>query len=378
MLRNLQLFNRHHHRQIDSDSDSYCSDSSLSEDDNTCDGSVDSRTLAAPAQHSNSNNELRTPLRKSNDVAISNTNGEPTSPWGTGKTKKIIVDALRNQSSDIHLYYEERTDDGGIVINYTQILNKYAPNHNMKNFRPNIKRLIENKKNKTGPFKEGSGGTSGVSNGVKQVDPWFTSSKKISLGYTLLHDMYMFDKRTKSMKVDEIWASQPQFQLYPLKDFKTYNNNMKKLVAKKLQRASIEESIYEEDMLHHPKKLTTCRGTPFWSAHEARKLLSKDVDDGIDQRMPPRLLWKEREEYQEFPLSFFRKRIYEVRSKKVGGPYWQAKRNKNAMKLHRIETDRLRKEWIDDIELVELMKGMRIGDNEFVDERQGQCHDSKE
>ena len=37
----------------------------------------------------------------------------PPSPWGTGETKKRIVDALKNELSDIHLYTGDiRTNSG--------------------------------------------------------------------------------------------------------------------------------------------------------------------------------------------------------------------------------------------------------------------------
>ncbi len=35
------------------------------------------------------------------------------------------------------------------------------------------------------------------------------------------------------MAAEDIWKSQPEFQKYPLNDFKKYNRNMKILVSKK-------------------------------------------------------------------------------------------------------------------------------------------------
>ncbi len=80
------------------------------------------------------------------------------------------------------------------------------------------------------------------------------------------------------------------------------------------------------------EKICNRRNTPFWHKQKAKKLLLKDVKDGVDKSMTPKELWLKRKEYQEFPLQSFCKCIYKVRSKKLAGPYWQAKPNKNAMK----------------------------------------------
>ncbi len=74
-------------------------------------------------------------------------------------------------------------------------------------------------------------------------------------------------------------------------------------------------------------------------------------------------MWQSREEYNKFPLKFFSKHVYEVRSKQIAGPYWQVKRNKNAMKLHRVKTDRIRKEWEDYAKVEERIHGLKVGED---------------
>jgi hypothetical protein len=77
-------------------------------------------------------------------VAINSTiNDAPPSPWATGKTKQRIINELKNKSSDIHLFYNKEctNKEDTITILYSTIRDKYAPQHDMKNFRPNIKRL---------------------------------------------------------------------------------------------------------------------------------------------------------------------------------------------------------------------------------------------
>ncbi len=89
------------------------------------------------------------------------------------------------------------------------------------------------------------------------------------------------------MKAEDIWKSHPQFQQYLIEDFKRYNKNM---VNAKEMRAAAEDAIFLEDTQHHPQKQITCRGTPFWSNHAAKKMLIKDVEDGVGQTMMPRHL----------------------------------------------------------------------------------------
>jgi hypothetical protein len=55
-------------------------------------------------------------------------------------------------------------------------------------------------------------------------------------------------------------------------------------------RVATEEAIYQEDMQHHPQKQITCRCTPFWGKHTAKKMLIKDVEDGINRLMTKRQL----------------------------------------------------------------------------------------
>jgi hypothetical protein len=260
----------------------------------------------------------------------------PPSPWGSGETKKRIIDDLKDELSDIHLFIGDETATS-CTIKYAKIHELYAPEHDMNEFCQNFKRLIESKKNKTGPFKETS------KKKRVEIEPWYTSSKKTCRGYTLLHDMYLKNWNIiNPMKPEEIWKSQPEFQKYPLKDFKTDNKSMKSLVYKRVMRAAKEDAIYQEDMQNHPQKQITCRGTPFWGQHAAKKMLMKDVEDEIDSKMEIRQLWESREEYKAFPYDFFCKRVYEIRQKACASSYWQVKRIKNGRELHRLVTDNMR------------------------------------
>ena len=355
--------------------DSDCSDDDDEEDpgivDLVRDGSDDSDSEhQATTRKQTGKKQINISLLDTEDPNADNNNNNNNivegipSPWGKGKTKQRIINELKNETSDIHLLIGDfdSSSAGCVNINYLAIRDKYASSmHDMKKFRPNIKRLIESMRDRKGPFKVDVKAL--VDDNGINIEPWYTSATKLSLGYTLLHDMYRFNASDLSnMKAEQIWRSHRVFQSYPLKDFKKYNTNMKALIAKRSHQASVEEALFKEDMQRHQKKQTTCRNTPFWNTHEAKKLLMKDVRDGIDKTMAPKDLWLLRKEYQEFPLDSFRQHIYDIRSKQVAGPYWQVKRNKNAMKLHRIETDRMRKEWAEGIELEDRIGRLTIDD----------------
>jgi hypothetical protein len=66
---------------------------------------------------------------------------------------------------------------------------------------------------------------------------------------------------------------------------------MKQMVSNNVMCVATEEAIYQEDVQRHLQKQITCRGTPCWGKHAAKKMLIKDVEDGIDQPMTKRQLW---------------------------------------------------------------------------------------
>ena len=200
-----------------------------------------------------------------------------------------------------------------------------------------MKRLLKHFLEKTGPFKVET----------IAIEPWYTSVKNVSRGYTLLYLLYMDQRKSRAidaMTVEAIWESHPEFKKYTLDKFKTYNTNMKKLTDKKRMLISKEEAAYHEDMLTIPPATITSRGYPFWNKHPASELLKEDETSGAASEMKPLQLWKSRVEYQDFPLAVFRKHIYQERMKKLAAPYWQYKRNKNAMKKFQ-EGQQEMKEW---------------------------------
>ncbi|KAL7525981.1 hypothetical protein ACHAXR_006714 [Thalassiosira sp. AJA248-18] len=285
-----------------------------------------------------STNENPVPFTNGENITHQSSNGPP-SPWGTSKSKQKIINELADKKSDIHLLIGCYTPSDFSNVNFKQILQKYAGNrYKGSNFRENMKRLLKHHLNETGPFK------------VEEVEPWYTSANNVSRAYSLLFMLYMDPTKysiISGMTTDQIYASHPQFQLYGPDKFKTYNDNMKNLTSKRKKQMRAEEASFKRDMLKLPKINKTSRGYPFWHTHQASELMKNHITDemlGKVEKTKPQQLWKSRAEYQAFPLSIFRKHIYQERSKQLAAPYWQHKRNKNAQKKYE-EADEILKEW---------------------------------
>lgn len=146
------------------------------------------------------------------------------------------------------------------------------------------------------------------------------------------------------MSAEQIWKSHALFQRYELEKFISYNKKMIALTSRRRDRIDNEEKMYRRDMLAFPKCTRTSRNDPFWNDHPASDLLEKDEISGSSTAMKPKQLWESREEYQEFPLSTFRKHIYQERTKQLAAPYWQHKRNQKAKK-NLEDAKKLREEW---------------------------------
>ena len=291
------------------------------------------------------------------EVAIPRQNQDdsnrPPTPWASSKAKQNIISELSDSSSDIHLLIGKYTVDNFKEVNFTQIREKYANNkYKASNFRANVKRLLGHLLDGTGPFEEKK----------ESTEQWYTSPSNVSAGYALLFLLHMDPQKSQVVSVmtdEQLWESYPEFKRYEFDKFKEYNKNMKKLTDKRKGRISREEASFHRDMGKLPQKAITARGYPFWNNHPASNLLEKDERDGTANRMKPTKLWESRPEYQVFPLSVFRKHIYQERMKQIAAPYWQHKRNKTAKKKFE-ETQEMMKDW-EDIQAKKGMEGL-LGD----------------
>ena len=274
--------------------------------------------------------------------------------------KKKLITELKDETSDIHLLIGPYTESDYSNVKFQQIQEKYARNKGYKasNFKGNFKRLLKNLRNKTGDFKP------------EKIEPWYTSAKNVSAAYSLLFNLYMNPKYSRNisrMSGKQVWESNELFQSYDLKQFETYNKNMRALTSKRKELIKEEEESFKKDMLKLPPKETTSRGLPFWHTHKASELLEDHVTneiEGVIAKVKPQVLWKSQKEYQEFPLTIFRKHIYQERTKRLAAPYWQFKRNANARKTYE-EVEEMLKGW-DKAQLNMAVETM-IGDFETVE-----------
>jgi hypothetical protein len=291
------------------------------------DGEEEDNTAALPNIHHTSASNTQQSNGEDND----------NTPWKSSKAKQQIIDELKDETSDIHLLIGKYTPTEFKEVNFNQIHQKYAKNFKRSNFRENVKRLLRHLLARTGPFKPEEDIT----------EPWWTSVNNVSPAYALLFLLYMDSSKSRilnEMTAEEIWLSHAEFQKYDLSKFNTYNTKMKKLTEKRKELIHEEEASYHRDMLKLPKMRETNRGYPFWNTHIASDLLEQDEENGIATQMKPKQLWASRAEYRDFPLSVFRKHIYQLRTKKLAAPYWQYKRNKNAKKKYE-EAEEMMKEW---------------------------------
>ena len=87
------------------------------------------------------------PNRPSSPSALSST------PWRDSREKQQIIIELKDESSAIHLMIGRYSDNDFKNVNFRQILHEYASNkYKLNNFRANLKRLLVQKLNLTGPF----------------------------------------------------------------------------------------------------------------------------------------------------------------------------------------------------------------------------------
>ena len=287
------------------------------------------------------NNAATTSNTTTNNNTNNNTNDDgrpPTSPWGSSRAKKRIIEELKDDTSNIHLLLGSYSLDNFKEVNFKQIHEQYAGNKYKPGlFRENVKRQLKNFISKTGPFKPEK----------ETIEPWYTSINNVSKAYTVLYLMFM-DPETSchisNWDATQLWDSDAEFQKYDLTKFKGYVTNMKKLTDRRKALIHEESAAFEHDMITLPPLEKTSRGYPFWHKHRASELLKEDETSGAAKRMKPKQLWMSRKEYQDFPLSVFRKHIYQERMKQLAAPYWQYKRNKSAKKKYE-EAQEMMREW---------------------------------
>lgn len=81
--------------------------------------------------------------------------------------------------------------------------------------------------------------------------------------------------------------------------------------VKKVERCQKDLEAYKIAKANHPTPEFNSRGEPQWSGSDAQQLLKKMIADGGHVKIEPKVLWRQREEYQLYSLQTFRDHIYQ-------------------------------------------------------------------
>jgi hypothetical protein len=175
-----------------------------------------------------------------------------------------------------------------------------------KNFKTNLKSLLKKVANQsTTPSRK------------KKVS-WRKSEAKDQLELDIIAEVVTDDSDPQ-----EVYDSRPE--LYYEFAFNNFNTNLKSLlkkVANQRSRAAFDAAAVDHDRSAHPFPARNGHGRLQWYDSEAKRLLWKDIDDGVyipsgPNKTKPIKLWTSRPEYQLFELETFRNHIYqEIKSKK--------------------------------------------------------------
>jgi hypothetical protein len=143
-------------------------------------------------------------------------------------------------------------------------------------------------------------------------------------------------------RVEEVHATEPLFQLYPLKNFKTNFKNLKDSIRQESDAVKFDEMAFSKEKELFPRNPLTKSGNLFWDRHDAQRLMAEDVKEGRTLDIKPSALQATRAEYQDFPLDILRGHKYQQERKEREGVFWQKKRNDKARKKHEKEARQLR------------------------------------
>lgn len=130
---------------------------------------------------------------------------------------------------------------------------------------------------------------------------------------------------------------------------------MKRLVKSKKEKAEADEVIFRHDCeCEEPDSPIPC-----FRYSKAKISMKHDLKKAFasGEFPKPMALWRSRPEYQEFSLETFRSCFFSMKAKMIAMPYWSAKRNKNAHRIHLEKAERMNREY-DDIQLANQMKAM--------------------
>ncbi len=120
---------------------------------------------------------------------------------------------------------------------------------------------------------------------------------------------------------------------------------MKECTANQRDKVKRENELFQKEKNLFPCPEKTLCGQPFGHIHPPKELLKKDVKNKGHECMTPKYLQMTCSEYQEFDLRTFGKHVYAEAAKQLNKAYWQLRRNKTAIKIHREQTKINKLKW---------------------------------
>ena len=207
------LFSEWQEQEFESDSAASSAEDSDEDDkiQSSKDPSCHNNEVAVPSQRPSPTLEISTVIVQDEQVDDDGT----LSLWKNRKSKQRIVSELKKgrEYLPIFIWIGEYSEKDWTKVNFKKIQEVYAQKrYNTSRFRENLKRLLKKLLKKEGEF------------APEKIEPWYTSSKKVSKGYRLLYLLHIDPKKFRTinaMTAEELWKSHPQFQLYELGKFKS-------------------------------------------------------------------------------------------------------------------------------------------------------------
>lgn len=155
----------------------------------------------------------------------------------------------------------------------------------------------------------------------KKVVLWIKSEAKKALKEDIINGI------VTDQKARVVYEMRPEYKDYEYVNFQNNLRALRKNIEENIQRALEDSADLYHDMELHPRPKLTNKGVPFWDTSKAKKLLSRDVKNGLHLRLAPSELWITNPEYLKYPITTFRNHISQKVRNNKDRAFWEAKNN---------------------------------------------------
>jgi hypothetical protein len=146
---------------------------------------------------------------------------------------------------------------------------------------------------------------------------WFHSEAKKIIMADLEEGILDVDAPSAKTAWDECYSKMAEFVNVPFEQFDKRLKDHRDQYQLLLNKASMEEVLYQRDKLMHDRQDRNNRGELVFDLHPAKLLLREDVENGEHKKMTPSDFQATHLEYKLFKPKKFKEHIYqEVRRKK--------------------------------------------------------------